>query len=165
MRPVEAPFAVCYLIRSSPGPVSYVASPERGKTAEYRAYMATIAGLLSCHTPSEKGHLVDDMRFAGGQEFGTPMATVVSANLTADPKTGIGRRSEDSFVQRFVLQRVYPRNGSPKILPGQLTLMPWLTCAQMDNDDLAAIYLYLQTQPTFPNKANQHPQAVQSASF
>jgi hypothetical protein len=124
MRPVEAPFAVCDLIRSSPGPVSYVASPERGKTAEYRAYMATIAVFLSCHTPSEKGHLVYDMRFGGGHEFGTPIATVVSANITADPKMGIGRWSEDCFVQRFVLQRVYPRNGSPKILPEQFTLMP-----------------------------------------
>jgi hypothetical protein len=35
----------------------------------------------------------------------------------------------------------------------------------MENDDLAAIYLYVQTQPTIPNKANQHPEPVQNASF
>lgn len=49
--------------------------------------------------------------------------------------------------------------------PGQFTLMPWLNLSQMDPDDLSAIYRYLQTQSTIPNKVDKHPGATQTAGF
>jgi hypothetical protein len=43
------------------------------------------------------------MTLAGGQEFRFPGAVVVSANITPDLETGIGRWSEQDFLDRIVV--------------------------------------------------------------
>jgi mono/diheme cytochrome c family protein len=156
-------FPVSILIRSAPHPAGVVKAPERDATAAYGEYLVTIGGCISCHTQDEKGQLKEDMRLAGGRPFDTPLGTVVSANISPDPDTGIGSWSEDYFKQRFVLQRAYLHSQSPKIGPEKFTLMPWLTFSQMDEQDLAAIYKYLQKQPSIRNKVETHPARTQRA--
>lgn len=159
------PFPLSVLMKSFPEPVRTVREPEKGRTAEYGAYLATLGHCMDCHTPM-KGHDLDEsMKFAGGHVFETPLGKVVSANITPDPDTGIGRWTEDYFVQRFTLQKTYVVNGAPKLQPGQFTLMPWLNLSQMDPDDLGALYRFLQTQSTIPNKIEKHPAPVQTAGF
>jgi mono/diheme cytochrome c family protein len=158
-------FPISILIRSAPRPTGIVKAPERDATAVYGEYLVTIGGCISCHTQDEKGQLKEDMRLAGGRLLDTPLGRVVSANISPDPDTGIGSWSEDYFKQRFVLQRAYLHSQSPKIGPEKFTLMPWLTFSQMDEQDLAAIYKYLQKQPSIRNKVETHPARTQRAGL
>ena len=119
---------------------------------------------MSCHTPGEKGKLNDNLRFAGGKRFDFAGASVVSANITPDPETGIGSWTEEYFKQRFTLHRVYLEKGSPIIGPEQFTIMPWLGLCQLEPDDLSAIYKFLQKQPSIRNKVVTHPAQVTQAS-
>lgn len=61
-------------------------------------YLLTIAACNDCHTPKDK----EGMRLAGGMEFPTPDGGKLrSANITPDNETGIGKWTEEAFVQRF----------------------------------------------------------------
>ncbi len=159
------PFPVNYLVRSVPQPVKNVKAPEPGRTAEYGEYLANLAHCVECHTPADKGQIDESMKFAGGRKFQFPGVSVVSANITPDPETGIGRWTQDYFVQRFTLQRSMVMNGAPQVTPDKFTLMPWLGFAQMNDDDLVAIYRYLQTQSTITNKVARQAGFTQKASF
>ena len=97
--------------------------------------------------------------------FEFPGLSVVSANITPDPDTGIGSWTEDYFKQRFTLHRTYVEKGSPAIGPERFTVMPWLNLSQLDPDDLSAIYKYLQKQPTIRNKVETHPARLKQASL
>lgn len=160
----EVPFPVSILIRSAPHPAGSVKAPPRENTARYGAYLAGIASCVSCHTPGEKGKLNDSLRFAGGKRFDFAGVSVISANITPDPETGIGSWTEEYFKQRFTLHRVYLEKGSPIIGPEQFTIMPWLGFCQLDPDDLSAIYKFLQKQPSIRNKVVTHPAGVTRAS-
>ncbi|MGC4051264.1 MAG: cytochrome c [Paludibaculum sp.] len=162
---MKIPFPINVLMKAYPAPVEKVKAPERGRNAEYGAYLATLGHCMDCHTPPDGHNLDESMKFAGGRVFDTPLGKVVSANITPDPDTGIGRWSEDYFVQRFTLQKTYVVHGAPTLQPGQFTLMPWLNLSQMEPDDLSAIFRYLQTQSTIPNKVEKHPGVVQTAGF
>jgi len=115
-------------------------APSRGRTAEYGGYLAnSISNCASCHT--ERNMNTGDYigpRFAGGMVFrkaDDPTQVAVSPNLTPDPQTGIiASWSEASFIQRF--QRGSLRPWSP---------MPWGPFSRMSEDDLGALYRYLQS--------------------
>lgn len=161
----QVPFPASFLIRSAPQPAGSVKAPPRGDTAQYGAYLVGIASCATCHTPADKGKLIEDLRFAGGRRFDFGSVSVVSANITPDPETGIGSWTEDYFKQRFTLHRAYLEKGSPKVGPEQFTIMPWLNLCQLEPDDLSAIYKYLQKQPSIRNKVEKHPAKVARASM
>src|ERR1700689_5656331 len=55
-------------------------------------YIATLGDCAACHTvPGGKP-------FAGGLVIETPFGNLVSANITPDPKAGIGGGGDDDFV-------------------------------------------------------------------
>jgi hypothetical protein len=140
-------FPVGLMIKSVPKPVGSVAEP---KLAERRAkgeYLVSIAGCRGCHTPS----------LSGGQKFTGPGVLVVSANITPDMATGIGRLSEQDFVDKFVQYREYAEHGSPKVGPEAFTLMPWLNFCQLPDEDLRAIYAYIRTVPPVVKAVETHP--------
>jgi mono/diheme cytochrome c family protein len=115
-------------------------SPAPGATLERGEYLATaVAGCAACHTkrsPKDGGYAVP--RFAGGQEtqvLGDPKRRYVTPNLTPDPKTGqMADWTETEFVARF-------RAGTLN----EGTLMPWEAFGRMSDDDLRAIYRFLQS--------------------
>jgi hypothetical protein len=152
----EIDFPVSLLIRSAPRPVGSVSAPAREATAKYGEYLAAIGGCRACHTPGEGRGLNENMAFAGGRIFRTPLGTVTSTNITPDPETGIGSWTEDYFKQRFTIQRIYVHTGAPKVGPERFTLMPWLGLSQMDDVDLAALYRFLLKQPAIRNKVQAH---------
>jgi cytochrome c553 len=160
----QVAFPVSFLIRSAPHPVGSVKAPRRD-SPQYGQYLVAIASCATCHTQAEKGKLKEDMLFAGGRVFEFPGLSVVSANITPDPDTGIGSWTEDYFKQRFTLHRTYVENGSPAIGPERFTVMPWLNLSQLDPDDLSAIYKYLQKQPTIRNKVETHPARLKRVSL
>jgi mono/diheme cytochrome c family protein len=116
-------------------------SIEKGVTIEYGKYLAyAVANCRGCHTERnmETGEYIGE-EYAGGLQFGpdnlTAGETYVTPNLTSDTETGlIANWTEEEFVTRMKGGRIY--ETSP---------MPWGAFAQMEDDDLKAIYMYLKS--------------------
>ena len=122
-------------------------------------YLLTIAACNDCHTPQEKGAPAERMRLAGGMEFPTPDGgTLRSANITPDKETGIGKWTEEGFVQRFKIHE-NPATVAPG---GPNTIMPWSMYAGMEEEDLRAIYKYLMSVKPIKNKMERFTPPVKS---
>lgn len=108
-------------------------------------YVITMAGCAECHTPVEKGQIIEDKMFSGGREFALPSGTLHTPNITSDKETGIGTWTKEAFVARF---RAYGDSSyvPQKVAPGEMqTVMPWMMYADMTEKDLGAIYTYLMS--------------------
>lgn len=102
--------------------------------AEYGAYLANIGGCIGCHGPN----------LAGGNVPGTPPddpAFPPATNLT--PAGPMGSWSEREFVMAM-------RTGRRPDGSQMADFMPWRLIGQMSEDELLALYRYLQTVPPQP---------------
>jgi len=101
------------------------ASVTPAPTAEYGAYLAEVGGCRACHNPD----------LSGGKVIapGTPP----SANLTP---AGIGSWTEADFVRAL-------REGKRPDGSAINEIMPWRFAGRMTDDELHALWLYLQTVP------------------
>ena len=156
--PTRINFPVSMFIKSAPKPAGTVPPVDRQDQLKYGEYLVSMGSCDGCHTPEKKGEPVPGRRLAGGMVFKTPMGMVVSANITPDPDTGIGKYSEQDFLNKFYQNRRYVEQGPPKVGPESFTLMPWLFYCQMEETDLKAIYAYLKTQPAVYNSVEKHPE-------
>ena len=97
-----------------------------------------------------------DKAYSGGFEFPLPTGGYVrSGNLTQDKATGIGRWTQEDFIDRF---KAYKSNvyTAPKVAANTFnTFMPWTMYADMNEEDLIAIYEYLKTIKPIFNKVNK----------
>lgn len=103
------------------------AASASGVTAAYGEYLAV--GCVGCHGSG----------FSGGPIPGVPPDWPAAANLT--PGGDLANWSEQEFIDTL-------RNGftpESKVLDPQY--MPWPTFSQMTDDELAALWLYLQSLP------------------
>jgi mono/diheme cytochrome c family protein len=150
-------FPVSMLIKSAPQPAGHVPQPDHSNKVKYGEYLVTMAGCIECHTPAKQGKPLQGMTLAGGQEFQFPGAVVVSANITPDLETGIGRWTERDFLDRVYQYKEYAEKGSPQVGPESFTLMPWLNFAQLEPEDLKAIYAFLRTQQPVYHVVDSHP--------
>ncbi len=74
-----------------------------------------------------------------------PWGISFAANLTPDEKTGLGTWKEEDFIKAV---RSGKHMGTGRdILPP----MPWPLIGKMSDDDLKAIFAYLQSLPAVPN--------------
>lgn len=148
---------------------SDAATVARGK------YLATTMGCNDCHTPLKlgpngpepdfsrqlSGHPADlvmppapalpegPWAFVGSgtmTAWSGPWGTSFTANLTPDDETGIGRWSEQDFVQTLRSGRHLGRGR--EILPP----MPWFNLAVASDDDLHALFAYLKSLPPVSNR-------------
>jgi mono/diheme cytochrome c family protein len=139
------------------------------------AYLVTTIGCADCHTPKKLdpalGMPVPDLARqlsghpAGGPEpagqigehdmaligptftsFRLGFGTVYSGNITPDVETGIGRWTEEQFVQTMRTGK-WMGIGRPLLPP-----MPWPSFAALTDADLRAIYAYLRTVPAVANR-------------
>jgi mono/diheme cytochrome c family protein len=118
----------------------------RGATVENGAYLAgSIAICWACHTQRDPntGQLTNAL-YSGNNSFTddvNPKRTWAPPNLTSAPRTGVlARLDEDAFVTRMRAGRAIP--GSP---------MPWQGYQRMSEEDLRAIYRFLETLPPVEN--------------
>jgi mono/diheme cytochrome c family protein len=133
----EIIFPVKYLIRSVPEPVTAaVAAPDRSDRVKYGQYLATIGGCGDCHTPQERGQRVAGFEFAGGALMKGPWGEAATANLTPD-QSGISYYDEALFVQVIRTGYVKARKLN--------SIMPFGAYKNLTDDDLKAIFAYLQT--------------------
>jgi mono/diheme cytochrome c family protein len=118
------------------------AQAPRGASVETGHYLVeSVALCWSCHTDrSQMTGALTGPRFGGTtgfKESDDHTRTWSPPNITSDPETGrLGKMSEDQFVARFRQGRLIP--GSP---------MPWQAFSRMSEEDLRAIYRYLQSVP------------------
>lgn len=156
---------------SSASPTSDVASStpvERGR------YLTRIMGCNDCHTPwamTERGPEPDMTRELSGHPqdvaiargaaldapwewagagtntaFSGPFGVSFSANLTPDRETGLGTWTAETFLATIRNGR-HEGQGRPLLPP-----MPWPMYKQATDDDLRAIFAYLQTLPPIRNR-------------
>jgi mono/diheme cytochrome c family protein len=156
------------LLRGPAPAGSHMTPVERGR------YLVDAAGCADCHTPWQHGPdgpMPDESRSLSGHPAeqilvapslpGEPWEMVASsshtawagpwgvsftANLTPDPDTGLGRWSEQDFVDTIRSGR---RLGRGRHL---LPPMPWFAYATMNDDDLRAIFAYLRTLQPIANR-------------
>ncbi len=152
----KSDFPMSIIINTIPHEPKYSQRPSLTDTVAYGEYMVRAAACTDCHTMMEKGKPIHDMYMAGGFEFGLPTGGIVrSMNITPDKETGIGNWTRDFFIQRF---KLYADSAyvPAKIGPGDFnTTMPWTMYAHMTEEDLGAIYEYLQTVPPISHRVER----------
>lgn len=126
-------------------PVGSVPHPEEAVTVEYGEYLAgPVAHCMECHSPmSPKGPMIETHLGAGGFEFHGPWGISVAPNLTRH-EDGLAEYS-DADIKTMIVTGKRP-DGTPMLPP-----MPYGYLAQMTDDDLSAIVLYLRSLPPLPD--------------
>lgn len=141
----KADFPMNIIINTIPQPADHQPLPDKSDVIAYGAYLTNAAACTECHTPQENGAPIMSKYMAGGFPFQLPgYGLVLSANITPS-KSGIGSWTEDQFVDRF---KYYGSEGYEphKVSAREFqSVMPWTMYAQMEEEDLRAIYNYLQT--------------------
>ena len=111
--------------------------------------------MLSGHPASEPGPEVDPKSTAPGKyiiatqdftSYSGPWGVSFAANITPDSATGIGSWTVDRFIQ-CMRDGKYMGNGRPLLPP-----MPWQGIGQLSNEDLTAMFTYLQSLPPINNR-------------
>ena len=129
--------------------------PDVSDMVKYGAYVVNSAACMDCHTPMDKGKYIMDKLFSGGFTFNMGSFVVNSANITPDSLTGIGKWTEEMFLDKFKHYRdpaIYATN------PGKVnSIMPWNLFANMDDFDIKAIYRYLRTIPPVTHLVEKYP--------
>lgn len=154
----ELNLPVNLLVKFEPKPLEQsVPPPDRADRKANGEYLVKIGACIECHSPLDKGKVVEGKEFAGGHEFVINGFTVRSANITPDEETGIGKWSEDRFVAKFKGYANMTSANAPKHTQANFTLMPWIEIAAMPEEDLRAIYAYLRTLKPIYNSVEVHP--------
>jgi hypothetical protein len=139
----ETDFPLNFIINTIPAKPEFQDIDRNDKLA-YGEYLAW--SCIECHTVADKGQIIIEEAFAGGRDFRLPGGgTVYSLNITPDVETGIGKWTEEQFIQRF---KAYQDSAysPPKVGKNEFqTYMPWVMYAGMKENDLSAIYTYLMS--------------------
>lgn len=135
-------FPMSIIIHLIPKKGEFSPKPPATDKVAYGRYLANAASCAECHTPDNKGQIIESELYSGGRSFPLPDGTsVLSKNITPH-ETGIGAWTEAEFIDRFKMHE----NQRAPIPAGQSqTVMPWTGYAGMAREDLAAIYAYLRT--------------------
>jgi cytochrome c553 len=75
----------------------------------------------------------------------SPHGVYVTRNLTGDPATGLGRRTEDQIINAI-------RNGRARDRVLNIWGMPWMFLHSLRDDDARAIARYLKSLPPIHNR-------------
>lgn len=123
------------------------AAPPRGVTVEYGRYLSrNVALCADCHTRRSGAMSEPEMdRLFAGTNHPPKDFPVNPANITPDSATGIGSWSEADFLKTM-------RTGMNPNGVALDSFMPWPQYKRMTDDDLRAIYRYLQTVKPIRNR-------------
>lgn len=131
-----------------PYPTSPVVAPPKSDAVAYGRYLVFSLDCFGCHSADFKTmNTLEPEKTPGYMGGGNALlvaggAKIYTANLTADPETGIGRWTEADFVR--ALRKGFRPDGS--VVRAPMTPKPELT-----DEDAAAIYAYLRSVPTIKN--------------
>jgi len=121
-------------------PVASVPDVPREERVRYGAYLAgPVAHCTVCHTPAEGPVFKFDTHLgAGGFPLKGPWGTVFSANITPDPRFGIGQW-KDAEIRRAIKEGVSKTHGA--LVP----IMPYPYYTGMTDSDVQAITAWLRS--------------------
>jgi mono/diheme cytochrome c family protein len=141
-------FPMNFLVHTMPEKPALTKRPSPSDRIAYGKYMVTAASCMVCHTPFDKGEFDTTKTFAGGRKFNLPGGLLQSANISPDKETGIGNWNKETFIQKFAVYRdsAYAHR-KVDFMKDFTSIMPWPVYSGMTDDDLGAIYDYLQTVP------------------
>jgi hypothetical protein len=164
---------------NSPEPKTLVAAESTfngfESEVEWGRHLVTVSACHDCHSPKKmtaEGMVIDSSRMLAGHMAGSPepdvnkkelqqkglvvtndlttwvgpWGTSYTANLTSDA-TGIGNWTEAQFILAI-------KEGKYKGLPGSRSLlppMPWQMYRNLKDEELKAIFAYLQTTTPVKN--------------
>lgn len=149
--PSEPNFLMSLILNTIPQDATPTTRPDRSNKVRYGGYLANAAGCIECHTQTKNGQIIPELAYSGGREFKLPNGVLHSANITPDLETGIGSWDKDSFVARF--KAFSNPNATPTLAEDEPnTLMPWVMYAGMEEEDLEAIYAFLQSLEPINNE-------------
>jgi mono/diheme cytochrome c family protein len=144
----KADFPFNLILKTLPQmPTHASAIPDKTNKIAYGAYLFSAASCMDCHTPYEKGKFDMSLANAGGRAFPMPSGIIRTPNITPHPSTGIGLWTEEQFVGRFKAyadSHYVPARIGPEDFQ---TIMPWTMYGGMEEEDLRAIFAYLQSLP------------------
>jgi hypothetical protein len=134
----RVPFPVSRFINAVPDPVVQpVPEPNRQDPIAYGRYLVRMGACRDCHSPTDSQHRpIPGMDFAGGFVLTGPYGQVASANITP-AASGIPYYTEELFLEMMRTGRVKAR----KIHDA----MPWIGFGRQADEDLKAVFAYLQT--------------------
>lgn len=124
--------------------IDYGLSTE-AKIVKRGEYLTKIGDCIACHTDStHKG-----ASFAGNLPMKTSFGVFYSPNITPDKETGIGKWDFEDFVHAM---REGKRPNGSNLFP----VFPYLYYAKVSDDDLAAMWAYLQKIPAVKNEPHKN---------
>ncbi len=173
------PFVAAAALAASAALALAAPAPDAAKVERGR-YLVTLGSCNDCHTPwkmGPNGPEPDQSRLLSGHPqdlvmppvpalppgpwlglsaatntaWAGPWGVSFTANLTPDPETGLGRWTEQQFIDTLRSGRRMGRGR--ELLPP----MPWPSLAPATDEDLKAIFAYLQSLPAIKN---QRPEPV-----
>jgi len=109
-----------------------VAGVTADATVERGEYLLHAAGCITCHTVDDE----DAVPLAGGHALETQFGTFYSPNITPDEVTGIGRWTDDEFVNAL-------RHGVAPDGSSYYPAFPYTSYTGMSREDVLAIKDYL----------------------
>ncbi len=153
-------------------------APDREAIIKRGEYLVTVAACSDCHTPLKmgpNGPEPDMTRYMSGHPqgltlpptppppqpwigylsstntaFAGPWGVTYAANLTPDRQTGLGIWTEQMFIT--AIREGKHMGVARPILPP----MPWQQYGRMTDEDLRAIFAYLQSLPPIVNEVPEH---------
>lgn len=166
----------CLIVLPSVGRAAAPAAGAADQDAVARGkYLVTFGGCNDCHTPwqmTPEGPKPDMTRMLSGhpQQLAMPPAPALppgpwvtvaagtmtawagpwgvsfTANLTPDPETGLGKWTEQEFMDTMHSGRHQGRGR--ELLPP----MPWFNVGALSDQDLKAVFAYLKSIPAISNR-------------
>jgi mono/diheme cytochrome c family protein len=161
--------------QTSPTPKA-ASTPEAQRVARGE-YLSNFGGCNDCHTPKvmgPNGLAPDGSRLlsghpaserlpapprpsgpwavsanAGGTAWAGPWGVTYAVNLTPDRATGLGSWTSDEFREAM---RTGKLHGTPILPP-----MPWQNVGKLTDDDLRALFAYLQSLAAVKNEVPPPP--------
>ncbi len=145
---IKLPMPLPIIMRLVPADPTPEMRPAAKNEVALGRYLAFSSSCFECHTKRNERGEPTGTPFAGDNPFGLPGGGVArSANITPDKETGIGSWTRAQFIARF---RAMTPEAAAKMAPEAHdadTEMPWTNYSAMTDEDLGAIYAYLQTVP------------------
>jgi len=110
------------------------------------SYLASLMHCEACHTPRSGPRA--NVAFAGGVPFSLPGGrTIMSANITSDLSTGIGRWTEDQIIA--TLRTMKKPDGTPIEGPMAMYADAW---SKLEPRDARALAAFIHSIPPVPNE-------------
>jgi hypothetical protein len=134
-----------------------IADPKTRALAERGRYIVMVTGCVDCHAPPGPNGPDFSRYMAGGLKVAYKgHGTFISANLTSDRQTGMGRRTDEDVLR--VLRSGVSADGGRQLWYRD---MPWAWLANWTEEDRRAVLTYLRQ---IPPVAHQIPAPVDAAS-